>query len=216
MSFRNLLKELSRYLRVIIRFRNVISTFISTLSDRWKKAINGHRKMFEAQVESRRGSRVTASATCSWRYWSGRKMATPGFTLASLRPPCWNPTSPSSPSSSLSFSLSPDCCCHCSRMPHAAMRHSQSRWIRNRLWTSASLLFQPRSCTCVTTLRSWGKSPTTQTCCSWRAFSTARSLRPSWRWVNPISKLNRYPGDCLTRDYPSNLDLYWHFSVFIR
>lgn len=49
--------------------------------------------MPEPQVESRRRSRVTASATCSWRYWSGRKMATPGFTLASLRPRCWHPAS---------------------------------------------------------------------------------------------------------------------------
>lgn len=68
--------------------------------------------MLEARVESRGRSRVTASATCSWWYWSGRKMATPGFTLASAAT-----ASPSLPFCfSLSFRpLSPS-------RPHAAMR----------------------------------------------------------------------------------------------
>jgi len=81
--------------------------------------------------------------------------------------------------------------------PHAAMRCVWLRWIRSWLWTSAPLLFQPRSCTCATTSRSWAKSPTIRIYCSWRVSSTVRSSRPSWRWV--VSKLNSGPRDRLAR-----------------
>lgn len=80
-----------------------------------------------------------------------------------------SPASPSSPFFSLSsflfLFLSPvgDIAAACRMRRCAVPRPVNSRsW----LWTSAPLLFQPRSCTCATTSRNWAKSPTTRICCS--------------------------------------------------